>query len=349
VKRDSSGNVTADQLDLLSGPLSASGSGSFIDGQIAADLKGALADISTLAKDATGAISLAVTAKGSPLAPDVAATLNSDKLVVANREITGLKLSAAGKADAANPAAEVTLAADVAGQALQGKAVLKTTDGRREINGLTLSLGKNQIAGDLVLDDAFLPEGKISFELPDIGPLAALALEKAEGEVRGTVAFTKPGGIPQVDVKASTAGITRGDLSAKGVTIDALIANYAAAPAMATGRHSPAAQPSRTFRPKPRAVSRSPAAQPPSSLRRETRRSGASKPALPRLPPLRLPTARRRSKRSCSPSAVARPPSRARSATHSRSTRHLPACRLRSPTISLPASMLPVRSRARSR
>lgn len=232
VKRDSSGNVTADQLDLLSGPLSASGSGSFIDGQIAADLKGALADVSTLAKDATGAISLAVTAKGSPVAPDVSATLNSDKLVVANREITGLKLSAAGKADAANPAAEVTLAADVAGEALQGKAVLKTTDGRREINGLTLSLGKNQIAGDLVLDDAFLPEGKISFELPDIGPLAALALEKAEGEVRGTVAFTKPGGIPQVDVKASTAGITRGDLSAKGVTIDALIANYAAAPAI---------------------------------------------------------------------------------------------------------------------
>ncbi len=43
LRRDSNGNVTANSLDLSSGAVSAKGSGSFIDGEIAADLTGGLA------------------------------------------------------------------------------------------------------------------------------------------------------------------------------------------------------------------------------------------------------------------------------------------------------------------
>ncbi|TGV54553.1 hypothetical protein EN803_39680, partial [Mesorhizobium sp. M2D.F.Ca.ET.160.01.1.1] len=103
-------------------------------------------------------------------APDLSLTINSDKLSVASREITGLKLTATGKADAANPAANVQLTGNVAGQALQGSAVLATANGKSAINGLLLSLGKNRISGDLALDDKFVPEGTISLDLPDIGP-----------------------------------------------------------------------------------------------------------------------------------------------------------------------------------
>ncbi|OWK19902.1 hypothetical protein AJ88_36530 [Mesorhizobium amorphae CCBAU 01583] len=149
---------------------------------------------------------------------------------MAEREITGLKLTATGKADAANPAANVQLTGNVAGQVLQGSAVLATTDGRSAINGLLLSLGKNRISGDLALDQAFVPEGTVALDLPDIGPLAALALEKAEGDVRGTIAFSKSGNAPQVAIKATTGSLSRGDLVAKTVSIDALIANYLAAP-----------------------------------------------------------------------------------------------------------------------
>ncbi|RUW66495.1 translocation/assembly module TamB, partial [Mesorhizobium sp. M1E.F.Ca.ET.063.01.1.1] len=160
-------------------------------------------------------------------------TVNSDRLSVAAREITGLKLTATGKADAANPAANVQLTGNVAGQPLQGSAVLATTNGKSAINGLLLSLGQNKISGDLALDEAFVPVGTVSLDLPDIGPLAALALEKAEGDVRGTIAFSKAGNGPNVAVKASTAAIKRGDLSAKNVAIDAQIANYLAAPVIA--------------------------------------------------------------------------------------------------------------------
>ncbi|PAQ03967.1 translocation/assembly module TamB domain-containing protein [Mesorhizobium mediterraneum] len=230
LKRDANGNVTANAIRLVSGALTADGQASLADNKLAADIKGVLADISLLSGDAKGAIAFALNAQGAGTAPDLSLTVNSDRLSVAEREITGLRLTATGKADAANPAANVQLTGNVAGQALQGSAVLATSDGKRAINGLLLSLGKNRISGDLALDNAFVPDGTVALDLPDIGPLAALALEKAEGDVRGTIVFSKTGNAPEVTIKASTASISRGDLSAKTVTIDAQIANYLAAP-----------------------------------------------------------------------------------------------------------------------
>ncbi|RVC51156.1 translocation/assembly module TamB, partial [Mesorhizobium sp. M4B.F.Ca.ET.088.02.2.1] len=232
LKRDTHGGVTINPVKLASGALTADGQASLADNKLSADIKGALADISLLSKDAKGAIAFAVNAQGPSLAPDLSLTVDSDRLSVAAREITGLKLTATGKADAANPAANVQLTGNVAGQALQGSAVLATTDGKSAINELLLSLGKNRISGDLALDEAFVPAGTIALDLPDIGPLAALALEKAEGDVRGTIAFTKTANGPNVTVKATTAAISRGDLSARNVAIDALVANYLAAPAI---------------------------------------------------------------------------------------------------------------------
>ncbi|MER8863348.1 translocation/assembly module TamB domain-containing protein [Mesorhizobium sp. M0751] len=230
LKRDANGNVIANTVRLSSGSLTAGGQASLADNKLSADVKGALGDVSLLSKDAQGAISFALNAQGASTAPDLSLTVNSDKLSVAAREITGLKLTATGKADAANPAANVQLTGNVGGQPLQGSAVLATSDGKRAINGLLLSLGKNRVSGDLALDDAFVPAGTVALDLPDIGPLAALALEKADGDVRGTIAFSKAGTVPQVAVKATTASISRGDVSAKAVSIDALIANYLAAP-----------------------------------------------------------------------------------------------------------------------
>ncbi|RTL95493.1 MAG: translocation/assembly module TamB [Hyphomicrobiales bacterium] len=232
-QRDAKGNVSLGPVKIASGAFTADGQASIADNKLSADVKGGLADMSLLSKDAKGAISFALQAQGAPTAPDLSLTVNSDRLSVAAREITGLKLTATGKADAANPAANVQLTGNVAGQNLQGSAVLATTNGSRAINGLLLSLGPNRISGDLTLDDAFVPVGTVSLDLPDIGPLAALALEKAEGNVRGTIAFTKAANGPNVAIKANTSEIKRGDLSARNVAIDAQIANYMAAPVIA--------------------------------------------------------------------------------------------------------------------
>lgn len=231
IRRDHEGLVSADPVSVRSGPLQATGTIRTQNSEIDALLTGTLADIAPLAQGASGAISLSASAKGPLATPDVSLTVNSDRIVAAGREITGLKLGASGKVDPANPAADVKLAGNVAGEVLTGSARLATVQGRREIKGLNLSLGQNRIAGDLLLDDNFVPVGTINFQLPQVGALAALALETAEGDLNGTISFTNQG-VPSLKLDARTAGIKRGDLSAKNVAIAAGVTNYLAQPAV---------------------------------------------------------------------------------------------------------------------
>ena len=230
--RDAEGSFAANAIELTSGALKAQGTARMKGSEIDADLKGSFADVSLLSKDAKGAIDFALTAKGARTAPDVSLTVTSDRIEAAAREITGLNLTATGKVDPANPAANVTLSGDVAGQKLAGNAVLATADGSSQIKGLSLSLGENRLAGDLVLDKGFVPIGTINIDMPDIGPLAALALETAEGDVRGRIDFTRSGDVPQVTVELNTAQLKRGDLAANSVAVNADVLNYLKAPAI---------------------------------------------------------------------------------------------------------------------
>lgn len=230
--RDAEGSFAANAIELTSGALKAQGTARVKGSEIDADLKGSFADISLLSKDAKGAIDFALTAKGARTAPDVSLTVTSDRIEAAAREITGLNLTASGRVDPANPAANVALSGDVAGQKLQGNAVLATSDGTSQIKGLSLSLGQNKLSGDLVLDKGFVPIGTINIDMPDIGPLAALALEKAEGDIRGRIDFTRSGDTPQVKVELNTAQLRRGDLAANSVAVSADVLNYLKAPAI---------------------------------------------------------------------------------------------------------------------
>lgn len=230
--RDAEGSFAANAIELTSGALKAQGTARVKGSEIDADLKGSFADVSLLSKDAKGAIDFALTAKGARTAPDVALTVTSDRIEAAAREITGLSLTATGTVDPANPAANVALSGNVAGQKLAGNAVLATSDGTSQIKGLSLSLGQNKLSGDLVLDKGFVPIGTINIDMPDIGPLAALALEKAEGDIRGRIDFTRSGDTPQVKVELNTAQLRRGDLAANSVAVSADVLNYLKAPAI---------------------------------------------------------------------------------------------------------------------
>ncbi|MBD0414677.1 translocation/assembly module TamB domain-containing protein [Oryzicola mucosus] len=231
--RDAEGAFAANEIQLTSGALTATGLGSLSGDTISADIKGSYSDISRVSPVAKGAIDFALTARGPLSGPDLSFDISSSRLEAVGREINDLKLTATGRADFANPAADVKLSGSVGGEALSGNAVLRTTDGQRRIDGLALSLGENKIAGDIVLDEQFLPVGKLTINLPDISPLAALALDSASGDVTGSVDFTKPGGVPQVQVVLNTASLTRGDLSAQTVAIDALLTNYVEMPTIA--------------------------------------------------------------------------------------------------------------------
>ncbi|MFI0843318.1 translocation/assembly module TamB domain-containing protein [Mesorhizobium sp. IMUNJ 23232] len=230
LERDTEGNVSANSLALQSGGVTGSGIIKLSNGQIDANVKGALADISPLAQQARGAVAFSATAKGALATPDVTLAVTSDKMTVADRDIEKLALNASARADLANPQANVTLTGRVAGETLDGKAVLKSTGGRSEVSDLNLSLGKNRIVGALTLDQNFVPDGSIDFDLPDIGPLAALALETVEGSVKGKANFTRQGQAAQATVSLKSDSITRGDIVVRAVAVDALITDYMVSP-----------------------------------------------------------------------------------------------------------------------
>ena len=230
IVRDTEGHVSASPFAVSSGALSASGKIQSANEEIAADISGQLGDVGLLAKDASGAVEFAMTAKGALSAPDVSLTVTSDRIEAMQREITDLTLTAAGKADLANLAADVTLSGTLAGQSLNGEASLATVSGRREIKGLSLALGQNRVSGDLVLDQNFRPLGTLDFAFADIAPLAALANQTAQGDMNGTIRFAEAGGTPQIALDGKATTITRADLSAQDVSISAVIADYLATP-----------------------------------------------------------------------------------------------------------------------
>jgi translocation and assembly module TamB len=230
ISRDHEGMVSADPFAISSGELSASGNVRTANQEIDADIIGRLGNVGLLAQGATGAVDLEVTARGPLAKPDVSLTVTSDRLQAAGREIEALKLVATGKADVDNPAADVSLTGTVGGETLDGRANLSTSGGRREVKGLTLSLGQNRIAGDLVLDEKFLPLGTVNFQLPDVGALAALALETVKGDLNGTISFADREGTPEVAVNATTKALSRGDITAANVAITATVNDYVSAP-----------------------------------------------------------------------------------------------------------------------
>ncbi|BCH31741.1 translocation/assembly module TamB [Mesorhizobium sp. L-8-10] len=232
VKRDAAGMLTADPVKLVSGDLAVDGNAILAADNIEAALKGVFSNVGQVAEGTAGDIAFSVNARGRPNAPDLSLTVTSDRIQAAGREITGLELTASGAADFANPSANVSLKGNVAGQPLNGSAVLKTTEGRREVGGLSLVLGQNRITGDLVLDDAFVPEGAVDVLIPDVGPLAALAFEEAKGDIKGRIRFLRAGGVPEIVVDLTTAALSRGDLSAKAVSVEATVTDYLAAPAV---------------------------------------------------------------------------------------------------------------------
>jgi translocation and assembly module TamB len=226
------GAIDLSGLNVASGALTAAGSAKFAGGAVDADLTGAFADLSGLAPDVSGAVTFALSAEGPVTGPALALTLASDRVETGGRAITGLSLKASGTADAANPAANVSLTGKVGEQALEGSAKLANDGGRNRISGLNLSLGQNRISGDLDLDAAFKPTGSIAFELPDIGPLAALALQQVSGSASGKIVFENDGQGSSARIDATVPAFARDTVTGRDIRIEALIADYLTAPAI---------------------------------------------------------------------------------------------------------------------
>ncbi|MDO6963060.1 translocation/assembly module TamB domain-containing protein [Rhizobium alvei] len=204
-----------DSLSVRTNAFEAAGKAGYAAGDVSADIKGRLSDIRLLLPDASGAADFTLSAAGKLPALPVTATVLMQDASLAGRKVKDLTVRLDGVADSTAPTAKITVNGSLDGQVVDIAADVVGKQGQFSLPSLSAKIGKNTASGAIALGDNFLPAGKVSFNLPDIGLLAALAAQKASGDLAGEIDIASSNNRISATVKASGKGI-----EAAGARID---------------------------------------------------------------------------------------------------------------------------------
>lgn len=230
VGRGQDGAFRLTDLDAASGALKVAGEASYGNDAVAAELTGALSDLSKLSAKAAGAAQFSLSASGAATRPEVKLAMSSDRMTVAGRAIEGLKLDASGTLDPAAPTGRFQLGGSVGGKPLKGAGTLAPRDGRPVMDDLKISLGENQLEGALTLAEGMMPDGTVTFSLPDIASLAALALVEADGSARGSLRLDAGDGHPAATLDALVDSLNASGATVGEIRVNATARDYLARP-----------------------------------------------------------------------------------------------------------------------
>ena len=232
VARTADGTLAASGLDVRGTGLSINGSARLAGDAVTADVKGSVDAAPGANAGFTGKADFALKADGPLAKPDIDLSLASQGLKVGGRELANLKLAARGDFVSAAPSGTVDLSGTLDSAPLSGTARVDTRpDGRRHIGDLAIRQGPNTIDGDITLTEAFVPVGSLGVDITDVGPLAALALQQASGDLRGTIALSvNPADLPVADVTLASQrlGVTGNTLT--GIDIALAVEDYLGRP-----------------------------------------------------------------------------------------------------------------------
>ncbi|WP_162241347.1 translocation/assembly module TamB domain-containing protein [Rhizobium sp. Leaf341] len=212
VTRDPAGALNVANIAVESGTITANGSLSLVDGQLTAATAGTLPDLGKVLADAKGNARFTLDATGPLERPLIKAEIRSSGATLAGRTLSDLVAAATVTADPANPQATITATGALGGQAIDIRTQLATTNGRIRIPELAARIGENRLDGSIDLTEAYEPNGTITFNLPDVGLIAAMAGERASGDLAGSATIASGNGKTSLALKASGSGIKRGDL-----------------------------------------------------------------------------------------------------------------------------------------
>ncbi len=233
LNRNADGVVSVDNLKLDGAALKASGEGRLDGDMLQSSISGELSSLKAASDKLAGALSFSASAEGSVSAPSFKFEARSDVLEAIGKSITDLALTAEGIANPDAPSADVRLSGKMEEATIDGAASLSTRDGQKLIERARIAIGENVIAGDLQLDAGFRPTGVLDIVLPNLSQIAALALQQAEGDLKGTAEFLIVADVPILNVRAESARVRSGEIVAEGLDIDAVVENYLSEPGVA--------------------------------------------------------------------------------------------------------------------
>ncbi|MCZ4091252.1 translocation/assembly module TamB domain-containing protein [Ensifer psoraleae] len=185
-------------------------------------------DLGKLLADATGNAAFSADISGPLDELGVKAQMTSSGATLAGRTLTDLAINADATAKPGSPQAKLTATGALGGQAIDIRADVVSENGRTSIPTLEAKVGDNRLTGALDLTPDFKPNGSVDFNVPDLGLLAAIAGQRASGDLAGSATIRTANGVTSVSLKASGSGIKRDALTIAKPVADISIADVAA-------------------------------------------------------------------------------------------------------------------------
>lgn len=216
-------DLTFRDLKLASSLVTADLSGTLKAGAIDAALSGSLPDLSALQPNISGAATLSATLSGPVETPSVKAEFSAANATLAGRILQSLTARLDAIADPKAPTGTLTATGTLDGQTIDIAGDITSDQGLLRLPALKAIIGRNSLTASLALDKAFLPSGTVRFDLPDIGLLAALGGQKAEGDLKGEATLDNAGGKLAATIKADGSGIRAEGLSILAPSVDLTI------------------------------------------------------------------------------------------------------------------------------
>ena len=204
--------MTLSNLAVKSNVAEINGNVALNEQSLTSDLSGKVLDLSKLVPNAQGQADIGLKAKGPLSALGIDATVKAVNVKLAGRLLDTLDLNVTGTADPKAPQAKVQASGAIDGKPIRITADAVSKDGRTSIPSLAAEIGTNKLQGKLDLSSSFEPTGALTFDLPDLSLLAALAGQKAEGDLKGSLDIASANGKIGLKVNAAGSGIRRDDL-----------------------------------------------------------------------------------------------------------------------------------------
>ncbi|SEH38597.1 autotransporter secretion inner membrane protein TamB [Rhizobium tibeticum] len=196
-------------LSIKSNALEATGGVVLDEDTLDANLSGRVPNVQALLESATGELTYQLSAKGNVSALAVAADIKGPSLVMAGRQVRQLEVNVSATADPKAPRAEITAKSTIDDQPINVSTAVQVVDGKVQLPSIAGDVGKNRLTGHVELSAAFQPTGEVTFDFPDLGLLAALGGQEAEGDLNGSIDIANDNGKIALKVVASGSGLKR--------------------------------------------------------------------------------------------------------------------------------------------
>jgi translocation and assembly module TamB len=214
------GSIALSNLMVKSDALDLSGNATLADSKLTADIAGNIPELSRFVANTAGSVSFKSSLAGPLTALEFDASAEAENVSMAGKTLESLSVSAKGTANPDAPEAALKASGKLDGQRIDAKANVVSKDGKISLPELTADVGPNHLEGAVDLSADFTPDGKITFDFPDVSLLAAFAGQQASGDLAGAVDITSQSGTTKLSVTANGKKLQAGTASVTEPKVD---------------------------------------------------------------------------------------------------------------------------------